>query len=47
MLDVRASARCHEAAPDAFENIVFAARFGAGTTALMHDNTAPAQRPVR
>lgn len=41
ILDVRASARGHEATPDAFENIMFAARFGTGTTAVMYDNTVP------
>ena len=41
MLDVRASARGHEAVPDVFENVVFAARFGAGTMVVMHDKTAP------
>ncbi len=40
MLDVRASAHGHDAAPDVFERIVFAAQFGAATTAVMHDKTA-------
>lgn len=45
MLDVRVSAHGREAAPDAFENIVFAARFGAGTIAVMQDKTAPRWLP--
>jgi hypothetical protein len=45
MLEVRASARGHEAAPDAFENTVFRTQFGAETTAVTHDKTAPRWRP--
>jgi hypothetical protein len=45
MLDVRASARGHDAAPNVFENMVFTAQFGTGTTAVMHDKTGPRWRP--
>jgi hypothetical protein len=45
MLDVRASARGHQAAPDAFENMVFKTQFGTETTAVMDDKTGPRWRP--
>jgi hypothetical protein len=45
MLDVRASARGHDAAPDVFENIVFTAQFGAGTTAVTYDKRSPGRLP--
>jgi hypothetical protein len=45
MLEVRASARGHDAASGVFERIMFTAQFGAGTTAVMHDKTAPRWLP--
>jgi hypothetical protein len=44
MLDVRASARSHHAS-GFVERMVFTARFGAETIAVMHDKTAPRWRP--
>jgi len=44
MLEVRASARGHDAAADVFERIVVAVLFGAAGTAVMWDKTAPRRR---
>lgn len=44
-LDVRASARGHDAAVDVFERVVFTAQFGAGTTAVTYDKTTPGWLP--
>lgn len=46
LLDVRASARGHDAAPDVFENIEFTAQLGAGTTAVTHDKRSPGGKPA-
>ena len=45
MLDLRASARGHDAASNIFENMAFTAQFGTGTNVVMHDKTSPRSRP--
>jgi hypothetical protein len=45
MLDVRGAARGSDATREVFENIVFAARFGTGATAVTYDKGSPGLKP--